>query len=256
MSLHNDIKLKQLYDLLPEGVVAPATWFTKHHYSRQLLYKYAQNGWLTKIGQGLFIRDINGIKWQGVVLGLQKLANLPFHIGGITALNLQGFAHYLPLGGEQQIFLYGTSNPPQWIKNLTKAEQLYFLKKPSFGSSYLKTLPTATRDWSLSISTPERALLEMLYLVEKEGITFEFVAEIFQGLTTLRPNVLNELLLECNNIRIRRLFLFLATYFNHAWFKYIKVDEIYIGKGRMQIVKNGVFEKNYLITVPKEYSAK
>ena len=96
----------------------------------------------------------------------------------------------------------------------------------------------------------------MLYLVEKEGITFEFVAEIFQGLTTLRPNVLNELLLECNNIRIRRLFLFLATYFNHAWFKYIKVDEIYIGKGRMQIVKNGVFEKNYLITVPKEYSAK
>ena len=40
MSVEKNIKLKQLYQLLPEGVVAPSSWLSANAYSAQLLYLY------------------------------------------------------------------------------------------------------------------------------------------------------------------------------------------------------------------------
>lgn len=95
--------------------------------------------------------------------------------------------------------------------------------------------------------------MELLYHVKPDGLGFEFVAEIFENLTTLRPSLLNDLLAVCDNVRVKRLFLFLATHFNHPWMKHIKTDTLNLGSGRMQIVKNSVFDNQFLITVPKEY---
>jgi len=36
--------------------------------------------------------------------------------------------------------------------------------------------------------------MELLYQVKPDGLSFEFAAEIFEGLTTLRPSLLNKLL--------------------------------------------------------------
>ena len=45
MSLQNDIGIKQLTRLLPEGVAAPAAWLAAKGYSRQLVRKYVLSGW-------------------------------------------------------------------------------------------------------------------------------------------------------------------------------------------------------------------
>lgn len=44
-------------------------------------------------------------------------------------------------------------------------------------------------------------------------------------------------------------------YFNHPWEKFVNVDKIDMGTGKMQIVKNGTFNKKYLITIPKDYTS-
>ena len=253
MSLENELKLKQLYQLLPDGVVAPSVWFIANGYSSQLLYKYRKNGWLTKVSEGAYIRPGSILEWQGAVLGLQHLAQLPFHIGGLTALNLSGFAHYLPMASEKTVMLYGEKTPPAWIKQI-ETVHLSFYKKPFWKLSGLKKYPTSIRNWEITISSPERAILELLYLVGDKGITFQFVAEIFEGLTTLSPRLLNELLQECTNRKIRRLFLFFANYYNFSWAKYINQD-ISLGEGKLQIVKNGSYHKTYMITIPKEFNA-
>ena len=49
----------------------------------------------------------------------------------------------------------------------------------------------------LRVSSPERA--------------------IFKGLTTLRPNIINELLQECESQKVKRLFAFFMEHFNHPW---------------------------------------
>ncbi len=254
MSLEKEKKLKQLYQLLPENVVAPSSWLAENGYSPQLLHKYVNSGWLQRVGRGAYLLANSTITWQSVVLGLQKSDESAFHVGGLTALNLQGFAHYLPLGEEQQITLYGAGKIPNWIKQIQSTHTFSFFKKPNLGNLGITTYNTGIRELQIDISTPERAIFELLYLVEKhEGITFTFVAEIFENLTTLRPKLLNQLLEACQNIRVKRLFLFFADHYNFAWAKYLDTENLNLGSGKMQIVQNGKFDKKYRITIPKDF---
>ena len=54
MSIVKEKKLKQLYQLLPEDVVAPSHWLTTHGYSSQLLYKYVESEWLVRVSRGAY----------------------------------------------------------------------------------------------------------------------------------------------------------------------------------------------------------
>lgn len=256
MNVQNDIKIQKLYQMLPEGVVAPASWLAEQGYSMQLLYQYTKSGWLKKASRGSYIRSDATLLWQGAILGLQKLAKEPFHIGGLTSLNLQGYAHYLPLNTSQTFYLYGIEKLPAWFKSLKLEQTFSPIKKPYFDKVGLKNIPTNIKDWEILVSSPERAIMELLYQVKPDGFSFEFASEIFEGLTTLRPSLLEELLSRCENIRVKRLFLFMARYFNHPWAKHIKTNNLELGSGRIQIVKNGVFDNEFLITVPKEYHAR
>ncbi len=251
MSLEKEIKLKKLYQLLPEGVVAPSAWLTSHGYSSQLLYKYVQSGWLEKLGHGAYIRPNSILQWQGVVLGLQRLGGMDLHVGGLSALNLQGYAHYLTLGEDSRISLYGTGKLPAWIDQIVSLS-FDFHKKLLFDKTGLKQHPSSIRDWDIVISSPERAILELLYQVGDKGIDFTFAAEVFEGLTTLSPRLLNSLLDACKSRKVKRLFLFLADYYHFSWFKHLH-KEIALGAGKLQIVKNGTYDKTYMITIPKAY---
>lgn len=251
MSLEKETKLKLLYQLLPEGVVVPSSWLISNGYSSQLIYKYVQSGWLEKINRGVYVRPASNITWQGVTIGIQLLCELPLYVGGITALNIQGYAHYLPIGEEKSITMNGKHNIPSWVKQINdysfKAH-----KKPFFGELGLKKHPSSIRNLELTISSPERAILELLYLISDKGISFQFAAEIFEGMSTLSPRLLNELLLNCDSMKVKKIFLFFANYYNFSWFKYIDKN-ITLGSGKLQIVKEGVYNKKYMLTVPKEF---
>lgn len=256
MSLHNKILLSDLYEILPEGVVASSTWLESKGYSRQLVYKYINSNWLEKLGRGAFMRTGSLLEWQGVVLGLQKLLSDPLHVGGLTALNLQGYAHYLPLAGESKIQLYGSKKLPSWVNSINIGQEFVLNNKSLFSKEVkelgFKQSETKVRDWTLKVSAPERAILEVLYHVENKGISFQHANELFEGLTTLRPKLVNSLLQSCKSDRAVRLFLFLADYNQHAWCKKLKFNGL-VGKGKMQIVKSGRFDKRYRITVPESF---
>jgi hypothetical protein len=51
---------------------------------------------------------------------------------------------------------------------------------------------------------------------------------------------------------VKRLFLYLGEKNKHYWMEEIKLDRIDLGTGKRLIVKNGVYNKKYKITVPKE----
>ncbi len=248
--------MSDLYEILPEGVVASSTWLESKGYSRQLVYKYINSNWLEKLGRGAFVRSGSLLEWQGVVLGLQKLLNDPLHVGGLTSLNLQGYAHYLPLAGESHIHLFGSKKLPAWINSIKLHQKFLLNKKSLFGDEASEVgfnqSATKIRDWTMKVSSPERAILEVLYQVENGGISFQHANELFEGLTTLRPKLVNSLLQSCKSDRVVRLFLFLADYNQHAWCKKLKLDGL-VGKGKMQLVKGGRFDKRYRITVPESF---
>jgi len=256
MSLQNKILLSDLYEKLPEGVVAASVWLEEEGYSRQLVYKYVNSHWLEKLTRGAYMRPNSLLEWQGVVLGLQALLKLPLHVGGLTALNLQGYAHYLPLAGESKIHLYGSKKLPSWIKSIDIDQEFVLNSRSLFDEEVnelgFKQSETKVRDWTLKVSAPERAILEVLYHVENGGISFQHANELFEGLTTLRPKLVNSLLQSCKSNKAVRLFLFLADYNQHSWSKKLQSAGL-VGKGKMQIVKGGRFDKRYRITVPESF---
>lgn len=102
----------------------------------------------------------------------------------------------------------------------------------------------------LSVSGIERAILETLEEIPRT-VSFQHGAELFEGLTTLRPKLAQALLLACRSVKAKRLFLYFAGQHRHAWTRQLRAAEIDIGSGKRQIVSGGELDPEFLITVPK-----
>lgn len=257
MGVQKYSKLNSLLDLLPEGVAAPSHWLAEQGYSRQLVHKYVQGNWLKPLGRGGYARAHGTVTWEGVVLGMQRLAGLRFHLGGVSALNRQGSAHYLPLGGENAIHLWGRDKVPAWVRAIHLPVTLTFHTARLFADEVadvgLVELPSSVRDWTLRASGPERAIMEVLSLVDSTEASFTHAAELFAGLTSLRPNVINCLLAACVSIKVKRLFLFLSDLHGYPWYGRVERQALDLGSGKRVITRGGVLDKQFLITVPERF---
>lgn len=263
MGLQKDKKLNNLLERLPEGVAVPAHWLADHGYSRQLVYKYVQSNWLVSLGRGVYSRPQASVNWQGLLLGMQNFAGLTFHVGSVSALNVQGYAHYLPLGsdstsGGNVIHLWGQGKVPAWVKVVALSEVLEFHTLKLFDESVsdigFESVSSGVRDLPLRIASPERAILEVLYDVRDDVHSFSHAFELFEGLTSLKPKQMNELLQHCRSIKVKRLFLYMADQFSYPWIKRLQKDRLDLGSGKRVIVKGGKLDKQYLITVPERFN--
>lgn len=258
MSIRKADKLNWLQGAVPEGVAVPSTWLTANGYSPQLVRKYVQSGWLLALGNRAYVRPGVPIGWEGVLLGLQRLGEFKLHLGGVSALSRQGLAHYLPLSGECLIRVWGQSKPPVWVAKLELDSQWAFHRRRLFATDPKDSwvdLPTRVRDWTLRVSAPERAVLEVLSEVDESISSFTFAAELFEGLITAKPALVTALLKACTQSKAKRLFLFLAEHYHHPWLKRVEIDCIDLGKGKRMVTRGGRLDKRYRITVPEAFHA-
>jgi len=268
----NDRPLNRLERELPEGVLVDAAWLRKQGYSRQLLHHYVSAGWLDQPTRGVYRRPRGTLSWQQLVVSLQMFLAYPLAVGGRTALELQGYAHYLP-HNETRIHLYGPKAPPTWLAKLGLDAQFEYhndkrlfgkhrvtaeLKKLGTGRAAkdaanlsLTELPVGQWDWKLVISTPERALLELLDELPNHE-TFHQADMLMQGMANLSPRRLHALLADCKSVKVKRLFFFFADRHAHAWLKPLKKESFDLGSGKRMLVKGGMLNQAYQITVPKD----
>jgi hypothetical protein len=95
MATQNARKLNALEKTLPQGLLVDARWMEQHGYSTSLRSKYVAAGWLVQPARGTYKRPLGDLTWQKVVVSLQTLLESGLTVGGHTALDLQGFSHYL-----------------------------------------------------------------------------------------------------------------------------------------------------------------
>lgn len=274
-------KLNHLQRELPEGLVVDSAWLKARGYSAQLCRKYVTNGWLERLTHGVYRKPGGKLLWEHVVISLQTLLMKPLLVGGGTALTLHGFSHYLRRD-EQEVHLYGPEDSPTWLNKLPlqiafvshnsgalfRNEPIHFgltslgwnLKDSSQtgdespqGRSF-RVMPWGQWDWPLTLSTPERAVLEMLDGLPSHE-SFDQADKIMEGLTTLSPRRLQKLLLDCKSIKVKRLFFFFADRHNHPWRKHLNKEAINLGTGKRMLVPGGRLDPTYLITVPEELYA-
>ena len=257
-------KLQSVLNAVPNGYLVDAKWLTQNGIAYETFRDYVNRGWLARVAQGVFQRPDgkpvteNHIDWRACLLSLQHIMKRELHMGGTTALAEQGYSHYLPLGQTPPLWVYG-SHIPNWLVKLPLNRKVTTRKPALFADKSLGVTEATTGNnvmtpngWQLFTSTPERAILEAIdELPDHES--FHNLDMIFEGLTTLRPRLLTELLNSCRKIKTKRLFFVFADKHNHAWNKHLDAADFDLGKGDRALIKGGKIHPRYRIMVPKDF---
>ena len=248
-------KINQLIQEWRRGTIQLSTELKRKGYEKDLLRKYLQSKWLESLGYGAYKLAGDDVEWFGAISALQDQKNVSIHPGGKTALEIKGYAHYL---SEKylNIQLYGniSESLPKWFVDQDWKVTVSYIQTKLFGDDTNKYLSeTGIKNVKIKVSIPEMASMEMLHLVPK-GQSFDEAAKIMEGLTTLRPKLVQELLEKCNSVKVKRLFIYMTEKSQHSWFKELDLTKLNLGSGNRVVVQNGVLDKKYHITVPREYA--
>jgi hypothetical protein len=230
--------------------------------------------WLLALGRGVYRRpavseNAEPLPWQQLVISLNTLLQVPVSVGARTALELQGFGHYLAAEGAREAHLYSNKPLPGWVSRLRVDARLVFhsgtrlFKHGAILPSHVFTdapaassnvgiiqLPWGHSKWTLMSSTPERAILELLDEIPKRE-TFHQADVLMEGLRSLSPRRLQTLLLDCRSVKVKRLFFWFAERHRHAWLQKLDRSGIDLGTGKRMLVRGGKLDPKYNITVPE-----
>ena len=249
MNVTEQTKINSLLQKFPSGALYFGAWLNQNGIPYTLQQHYRNSQWLTAIDKGVMYRTGEKPTLFSALSCFNNQLNKKFHIGALSALEMRGFAHYVPLG-RQTIVVYCPRNEwfPKWFSKYDWGVEI--LKKYSeFSETGITTINE--NNFEIAVSSPERAFLESLDLAPKHyNITDLY--QVMEMLNGLRPNLLQQLLENCKSIKVKRLFLFMAEKAGHSWFEDLDLTKIDLGKGKRSIVKNGVYNTKYQITISRD----
>jgi hypothetical protein len=258
-------KLNQLQQL-PDSALVDAAWLEHHGYSSSLRSQYVKAGWLTQPAPRVYRRGNGPLPWQHVVISLQAFMASELTVGGRTALEELGYAHYL--GQRREVHLYGPHMAPGWLSALPLDVTFHWHNSlrlfpadpelplfPPPEPDPASLLPggflsaAGTMQWGMRLASAERALFQLLdELPDHES--FHQVDKLVEGLANLSPRRLQIQLETCRSVKVKRLFFFFADRHRHAWLDGVNKQAVDLGAGKRMLVKGGRLDPTYLITVP------
>ncbi|MDR1222059.1 MAG: type IV toxin-antitoxin system AbiEi family antitoxin, partial [Tannerella sp.] len=251
MNTNIPTKINRLLQKVPHGGLFLSLWMYKNGISRELQRYYKNSQWLTPIGTGVMARTGETPTIFGALSSLNEQDNKHFTISAMSALEMQGFSHYLPMG-KKTVVLFSPKEErlPAWF---VKRDWNVFLRhfttecfSPELG------IDTVSQEgFNLLVSSPARAFMECLHLSPKY-YNLTDLYYVMEMLSLLSPLKVQELLEDCKSIKVKRLFLYLAEKAGHDWLKMLDLSKISLGTSKRAIAKNGVYNARYRITIPKE----
>jgi hypothetical protein len=177
------------------------------------------------------------------------------------------------------VHLHGPKPPPTWLADLELPVRFkYHNNVPLFGNEQerpglggliidlingepLQTEPAndswvivnlrGPNPWPLAVSTPERAILEVLDELPRRE-SFHQVDMLMDCAASLRPKSLQRLLAECRSVKVKRLFFFFADRHRHRWLDQVDKSKVDLGQGKRSLIKGGKLDPTYQITVPAD----
>lgn len=244
--MQKETNLNQILQKIPHNTVVTSVWLNQQGISNSLIHSYKKNNWFKSFGVGAYSKLNDVVELNGAIYALQNQLKLNFHIGGVSALSIQGINHNISF--DRRIYIFGLPGEklPHWFsekyKNNTEIIKTTFLPdNTGFGNNNDK-------DFSTKISSKERAILEMIYLTPDKNSLNE-VYQLIESMSVLKPKLLQELLENCSSIKVKRVFLYIAEKLNYPWFKKLDITKINLGKGKRMIEKGGKLNKKYNIVI-------
>ena len=199
--------IKRVLTDLPRGAPFDLATLESLGVSPQLAARYVESGWLVRLAHGVYAFPNDDFDASGALRFLQQRVT-GLHVGGKSALSLQGIRHNL--ASRETLVLWGDARfaLPAWFTSRFPARyvnaKLFDWPDDALAGRTLHTPPGQVD--GLQVAVPERAVLELLY----EAGTRESLEEarnLFDGLRSPRREVLGRLLACCTSVKAVRLFL-------------------------------------------------
>ncbi|TNE83404.1 MULTISPECIES: type IV toxin-antitoxin system AbiEi family antitoxin domain-containing protein [Gammaproteobacteria] len=236
MATKNTSKLNTLYTRLEPGSPLTSEDLAALDISADLAVHYVRAGWLMRLARGVYCRPNEELKLHPCLLLLQrKLAGL--HVGGKSALDWYGVRQYV--SQQSTLLLYGWADGhlPDWFTDRFPAQ---YHRKRLFDEdcdNLLHAMPFERREGAPQVSSPERALLELLSEVGVRQPLQE-ARELVESTYNLRVNVLRELLQHCTSVKTVRLCLQLGREGGLPWAEKLDPDTLPTGSDRPWVSKS------------------
>ena len=190
------------------------------------------------------LTDLNKGMWY-----LQNELGLRIFYGGRTALRYDFNLSYGVLYPRQEVVFY--DDPvPQWFKDHNWAKTLDYdypkFKVYYFSNNFLPKniayIEFPTEHYDIWMSSHERGLLETIYLIDGYEDPFDVCCHMDIA-SELNPDLLQLLLENCTNNRVKRWFLYLSEKYGHPYYKKLDLSRIELGT---EFIKDGSNMKEYV----------
>lgn len=244
-------KINLIRQSIPVGGVLTSAWLTERNVQRGEQSKFVRSGWLVRLTQGVYqFAGDNAMLYMALATYIGQ-TDCKCHIGASSALDLRGYTHFLSLA-KARSFVFTTKEDKlqKWIAAREWDMDVILVSTSIFQDDCGLELYEVNGQ-QLRISSPERAIMECLYLYPKYSALMD-TYYLMEMLTTLRPKLVTELLLKCSSVKVKRLFLYMAEKTKFPWVKALKLDGVDLGSGTRSLVQGGVLDAKYKITIPKE----
>ncbi len=249
MALENTSKLNRLLSENIPGGLFFSGWLVKNGYSAQLTKSYRDSGWLDMLVHGVMYRHGEKLSALAAVSSYNRQFGESVRIAAHSALELQGFSHYVPMGKSNLMVTGAKSGSLVWMNSDKFDLNMVYFKTSVF--QLPMTIEMKARGLYVSVSSPELAFMECLHLVPKY-YNYMDLYYIMEQLTALDPERVQRTLENTSSQKIKRMFLYMASKAGHYWVEMLDLKKIGLTTSKLQLVKDGVYNSTYRITVPKE----
>lgn len=243
-------KINKLRQQTPSNGILLTSWLEKSGFSRSEVSQYLKSEWLQRISTGVYQFTGDRPSLYGILASYQKQADLKYHIGAASALELKGFSHYIAMGKPTAVVFAPVRPPlPKWLNDADLDMNLAEVSSKVLGTAGIEDLDYQGQ--TLTVSSPERAIMECVLLSPARYDLMD-VYYLMEMLTSLRASLVQRLLEDCTSVKVKRMFLYMAEKSHHRWFAKLDLYRISLGSGTRSFAKGGVKIPAYDIVIPKE----
>lgn len=237
MATTRQSKLRILYTARPPGTPLTSEDLAKLGISADLAVHYVRAGWLNRLSRGVYYRPGEDLALHPSLLVLERRIE-GLHVGGKSALAWYGVRHYI--AQQETLHLYGwaAARLPDWFVQRFPAEyhrKRLFEENPP---ALIHVAPFEGRDGAPQVSSPERALLELLSEVAVRQPLQE-ARELMESMYNLRTDILRELLKHCTSVKTVRLCLQFGRELSLPWAANLNRAELPTGSDRSWVSRSG-----------------
>lgn len=245
-------KIKRILELVGQDGVIFGNWMARQGLDSKQQFEYVQSGWLERMARGVYKIAGSRPTLYSALSCYNTQMNKQCIVGAHSALELRGYSHYVPMG-KPMAFLYTDSahKLPGWLLQGEWDMTVSYQTSSFLGDDLLGVETQMVDGRPLLVSSPERAMLEWLNMPHIETLLLD-VYYVMEMLSTLRPELIQQLLERCTSVKAKRLFMYMAEKTNYPWVADIDKTKIDFGRGRRMIVARGRYIKEYNITIPSD----